>query len=68
MRSKLVFWDEKFAYIEQVMLSRAKAVAFGVPRVATPEEIIEDTGIDAILNLMIPKGGYDTCHSNRSRK
>ena len=27
MRSKLVFWDEKFAYIEQVMLSRDRSCA-----------------------------------------
>lgn len=34
--------------------SRAKAAAFGVPRVAAPDEIIADPDVDAILNLTIP--------------
>ena len=34
--------------------SRAKASEYGVPRVSTPDEIIADPGIDAILNLTIP--------------
>ena len=34
--------------------SRAKAAKFGVPRVATPEEIIADPEVDAILNLTVP--------------
>ncbi|MDJ0629162.1 MAG: Gfo/Idh/MocA family oxidoreductase [Rhodobacter sp.] len=34
--------------------SRAKAEAYGVPRVAAPREIIADPEIDAILNLTIP--------------
>ena len=34
--------------------SRAKAASFGVPRVATPEEIIADPKVDAILNLTVP--------------
>ena len=34
--------------------SRAKATAYGVPKVASPEKIIADPQIDAILNLTIP--------------
>ena len=34
--------------------SRAKAAEYGVPRVMTPEEIIADPDIDAVLNLTIP--------------
>ncbi len=34
--------------------SRAKAAEHGVPRVMTPEEIIADPDIDAVLNLTIP--------------
>ena len=34
--------------------SRKKADMFDVPRVMSPDEIIDDTGIDAILNLTIP--------------
>lgn len=34
--------------------SRAKAAEYGVPRVMTPDEIIADPDIDAVLNLTIP--------------
>ena len=34
--------------------SRAKAAEHGVPRAATPDEIITDPDIDAVLNLTIP--------------
>ena len=34
--------------------SRAKAEEYGVPRVATPDEIIADPDVDCILNLTIP--------------
>ncbi len=34
--------------------SRAKAAEHGVPRVTTPDEIIVDPDIDAVLNLTIP--------------
>ena len=34
--------------------SRAKAEQFGIPRVATPDEVIADPNIDCILNLTIP--------------
>ena len=34
--------------------SREKAARYGVPRVASPEAIINDPDVDAILNLTIP--------------
>ena len=34
--------------------SHAKAAVHGVPRVATPDEIIADPDIDAVLNLTVP--------------
>lgn len=34
--------------------SRAKAAEYAVPRVATPDEILDDADIDAVLNLTIP--------------
>ena len=34
--------------------SRAKADRYGVPRVASPQAIIDDPDVDAILNLTIP--------------
>jgi len=34
--------------------AQAKAKAYGVPKVAAPDEIIADQSIDAILNLTIP--------------
>ena len=34
--------------------SRAKAVKYGIPATASPEEIFADRGIDVILNLTVP--------------
>lgn len=39
--------------------SRAKAAEHGVQRVATPDEIIADPDIDAVLNLTIPAAHAD---------
>lgn len=39
--------------------SRAKASEFSIPRVASPEDIIADPNIDAILNLTIPAAHAD---------
>ena len=39
--------------------SSAKAKAFGVAQVKTPDEIIADPEIDAILNLTIPAAHAD---------
>ena len=39
--------------------SQARAAGFGVPRVASPEEIISASGVDAILNLTVPAAHAD---------
>ena len=43
--------------------ARAKAASHGLARVATPEEIIADPSLDAILNLTIPAAHAEISHA-----